>query len=390
MNRGTAARCALAAAVLILAGASARAQESSSAIKPSSVIKLFDGKSLDNFDPWLVNDHETDPERVFTVVDAIDGAPAIRVSGKVWGGLLTKQAYRDYRLVVEFRWGDVTWGDRKARARDNGVLLHAQGRMGNTKADFNGPWLQSIEFQIIEGGVGDIILVAGYNERGEQIRPSVTARTRKDRDGETVFDPQGEPKTFSSGRINWFGRSEDWQDRLALPRRPGRGESRARVDASGSRRRKRNSHLLRQRKARERRQRFVLHSGAHHDSVRGRGDLLPPDRVATTRESHSRRPRGPEREAIARGPYRPPGAPSKGESIADCRSPIADFPDGVRTVETSALGNRQSAIDREPHRSSRYSFKASNVSRSSGCRAAEACRTLIASARCPFSCSPTA
>jgi len=228
MNRGTAARCALAAAVLILAGASARAQESSSAIKPSSVIKLFDGKSLDNFDPWLVNDHETDPERVFTVVDAIDGAPAIRVSGKVWGGLLTKQAYRDYRLVVEFRWGDVTWGDRKARARDNGVLLHAQGRMGNTKADFNGPWLQSIEFQIIEGGVGDIILVAGYNERGEQIRPSVTARTRKDRDGETVFDPQGEPKTFSSGRINWFGRSEDWQDRLALPRRPGRGESRAR------------------------------------------------------------------------------------------------------------------------------------------------------------------
>ncbi len=216
MNRGTAARCALAAAVLILASASARAQESSSAIKPSSVIKLFDGKSLDNFDPWLVNDHETDPERVFTVVDAIDGAPAIRVSGKVWGGLLTKQAYRDYRLVVEFRWGDVTWGDRKARARDNGVLLHAQGRMGNTKADFNGPWLQSIEFQIIEGGVGDIILVAGYNERGEQIRPSVTARTRKDRDGETVFDPQGEPKAFSSGRINWFGRSEDWQDRLGF------------------------------------------------------------------------------------------------------------------------------------------------------------------------------
>ena len=64
------------------------AQTSSSAITPSSVIKLFDGKSLANFDTWLVDHHEADPERVFTVVDQIDGAPAIRISGQVWGGLL--------------------------------------------------------------------------------------------------------------------------------------------------------------------------------------------------------------------------------------------------------------------------------------------------------------
>ena len=135
------------------------------AIKPTTVIKLFDGKSLANFEPWLVDHHSSDPERVFTVVDQIDGAPAIRVSGQVWGGLLTRDAYRDYRLVVEFRWGGLTWGDRKNRARDSGVLLHAQGRLGNTGKDFNGPWLRSIEFQIIEGGVGDILPVAGYEER---------------------------------------------------------------------------------------------------------------------------------------------------------------------------------------------------------------------------------
>ena len=86
--------------------------------------------------------------------------------------------YRDYRLIVEYRWGGVTWGDRKTRARDSGVLLHAQGRPGNTKKDFNGPWLRSIEFQIIEGGVGDILPVAGFNEQGEQVRPSVTAKVR--------------------------------------------------------------------------------------------------------------------------------------------------------------------------------------------------------------------
>jgi hypothetical protein len=192
------------------------AQEPAPAIAPSAVVKLFDGKSLANFDTWLVDHHEADPERVFTVVDQIDGAPAIRISGKVWGGLLTKQAYRDYRLIVEYRWGGATWGARMTRTRDSGVLLHAQGRMGNTGKDFNGPWLRSIEFQIIEGGVGDILPVGGYNESGEQLRPSVTVTSRKDRDGENVYDPKGQPTVFSSGRINWWGRSEDWADKLGF------------------------------------------------------------------------------------------------------------------------------------------------------------------------------
>ena len=193
-----------------------RAQGPSTAIKPTEVIRLFDGKSLASFEPWLVDHHSSDPERVFTVVDQIDGAPAIRVSGQVWGGLLTKNAYRDYRLIVEFRWGSLTWGNRKDRARDSGVLLHAQGRLGNTAKDFNGPWLRSIEFQIIEGGVGDILPVAGFADDGMQIRPAVTTTIRKDRDGETVYDEKGMPATLSSGRINWWGRSEDWADRIGF------------------------------------------------------------------------------------------------------------------------------------------------------------------------------
>jgi hypothetical protein len=202
--------------LVALAAAVAARQTPSAAIAPSSTIKLFDGRSLENFQTWLIDHHEADPDRVFSVVDQIDGAPAIRISGQVWGGLLTKQAYHDYKLVAEFRWGGATWGDRKTRARDSGVLLHAQGRLGNTKSDFNGPWLRSIEFQIIEGGVGDILPVAGFGDGGEQIRPSVTARTRKDRDGETVYDAKGTPQAFSSGRINWWGRSEDWADRLGF------------------------------------------------------------------------------------------------------------------------------------------------------------------------------
>ena len=195
---------------------SLHAQGAPEPITPTSVIKLFDGKSLANFDTWLVDHHEKDPERVFTVVDQIDGVPAIRISGQFWGGLLTKQAYRDYRLIVEYRWGGVTWGNRTTKTRDSGVLIHAQGRPGNTGKDFNGPWLRSLEFQIIEGGVGDFISVAGYADDGQQIRPSMTFTIRKDRDGEDVYDPKGDPKVVSSGRVNWWGRSEDWEDRLGF------------------------------------------------------------------------------------------------------------------------------------------------------------------------------
>ena len=194
----------------------ALAWSQSGAIKPATTIRLFDGKSLENFDTWQQDNHERDPDKVFSVVDQIDGAPAIRISGQHWGGIITKSAYRDYKLVAEFRWGLLTWRPRKDRARDSGILLHCQGRPGSYQKDFNGPWMRSIEFQMIDGGVGDIILVGGYAENGEMYRPVLKAKTRKDRNGQTVFDPDGQLNVYSTNRINWWGRSEDWVDKLGF------------------------------------------------------------------------------------------------------------------------------------------------------------------------------
>ena len=186
------------------------------ATRPDNVIHLFDGKSLDGFYTWLVDSRREDPLRVFTVVDQVDGASAVRISGEKWGGIITRDSYRDYRLVVEFRWGLLTWGQRRNATRDSGVLVHAQGADGNTGRDFNGPWMRSIEAQVIEGGVGDIILVAGFEADGARVTPRISARVGKDRDGEPVFDPNGEAREFESGRINWYGRDVDWQDRLGF------------------------------------------------------------------------------------------------------------------------------------------------------------------------------
>jgi hypothetical protein len=185
------------------------------AAQETGVVRLFNGKDLSTFYTWLVNDHRRDPDKVFSVVDNVDGAPAIRISGQKYGGLTTPDEYETYRLVVEFRWGAVTWKPRVDRARDSGVLVHCQGPDGGTRADFNGPWMRSIEAQIIEGGIGDFLLVPGFEADGTKVSPRMTATHTPDRDGEFVYDPKGAAREFSNGdRINWSGRDPDWTDRL--------------------------------------------------------------------------------------------------------------------------------------------------------------------------------
>jgi hypothetical protein len=183
----------------------------------TETIRLFNGKDLTNFYTWLVGHKYEDPDRVFSVADQIDGAPAIRVSGQHYGAFVTKEEFRDYRLVTEFRWGLSTWGGRKNATKDSGILLHCQGPDGNTGRDFNGPWMLSQECQIIEGGTGDFILVAGHDKDGNRIIPKLTVKAGKDRDGEDIYDPKdGTPREFQGGRINWWGRDPDWKDVLGF------------------------------------------------------------------------------------------------------------------------------------------------------------------------------
>lgn len=170
------------------------------------VLVLFNGRDLDNFYTFLQDTKYEDPRQVFTVHDGL-----LHISGDGFGYLATRRAYRDYRLVAEFRWGERTWGSRAQATKDSGILLHATGPDGNA-----GPWMASIEFQIIQGGVGDFIVVAGKNADGSPIAVSLTCEVTQDRDGETVWQRGGQRQSFSSGRINWFGRDPDWKDVLGF------------------------------------------------------------------------------------------------------------------------------------------------------------------------------
>lgn len=184
------------AACALLAGIFAPAQP---AIRPSKKIVLFDGSSLDRFYVWLRETKLEDPKRVFSIQDG-----KLRITGEDWGGIATKESFRDYHLVVEWKWGGPAHGSRMKAARDSGILVHAHGADGAA----SGVWLESIEAQIIEGGTGDIILVAGKG------RPSLTVETRTGEDKQLYWQPGGTPVTRDRGRFNWKWRDVNWKDTL--------------------------------------------------------------------------------------------------------------------------------------------------------------------------------
>ncbi len=163
-------------------------------------VKLFNGHNLDGWYTWLKGrGRDRDPKKVFTVFDG-----AIRISGEEWGCITTRDEYENYHLVIEFRWGQKTWGIRSGKARDSGILLNSTGKDGA----FDGTWMYSIECQVIEGGTGDLLVVGDGS--GDFL---VTCPVAPEKQGESyVFKPGGELVTIYSGRINWFGRDPDWKD----------------------------------------------------------------------------------------------------------------------------------------------------------------------------------
>jgi len=176
-------------------------ENASEAITPRTPIRLFNGKNLDGWYTWTRDSKYEDPKHVFSVVDG-----NLRISGEEWGGVATRKMYRDYHLIVEWKWGGATHGERKQKARDSGILVHAVGEDG---AHTN-TWLESIESQVIEGGCGDFIMVGGRN------KPSLSAEVIEGENNQLYWREGGKKVTRDSGRFNWYGRDPEWKDVLGF------------------------------------------------------------------------------------------------------------------------------------------------------------------------------
>jgi hypothetical protein len=130
------------------------AQQASGIPPHGKLVKLFNGKDLSGFDILLKSSGlNHDDKHVFTVEKGV-----IHVSGDDFGGIVTQNEYENYYLRAEFKWGDKTYQDRVGKARDCGILYNITGPIPAPPKDV---WPRSFEFQIIEGGTGDIWLIKG-------------------------------------------------------------------------------------------------------------------------------------------------------------------------------------------------------------------------------------
>ncbi len=130
---------------------------------------LFNGRDLSDWEPWLgyadpavtyrnppeapIGDRAGAPQ-MFSVVTE-DGAPAMRVDGRIWGSIVHTADLSNYHLSLEFKWGDEVWAPRLKDPQNNGLLFHSHGAHG---AVF-GTWMRAIEFEIMNKSTGMVIPV---------------------------------------------------------------------------------------------------------------------------------------------------------------------------------------------------------------------------------------
>ncbi len=173
---------------------------SSKAIRPTEVTQLFNGQDLSGLYGWLKETQYGDPKKVFTAAHGV-----LRISGEDHGYLATRDSYRDYHLVVEYKWGEKTYGSKTVR--NSGILLHATGPDGNRS-----PWMASIECQVAQGCVGDFIVIRGKDEAGDTIPVTITSDTVIGPDGRTRWKKGGTPTDYSGKQFWWSKHDPEFEE----------------------------------------------------------------------------------------------------------------------------------------------------------------------------------
>lgn len=135
-------------------------------------VALFDGRSLDDWRPWL---GYADPAVTYRgdpgsrplgtarrgaddfAVRQVDGGPAIWINGRTWGSLVNRADLSNYHLRLQYKWGAKRWPPRERMPPNNGLLYHTHGVPG----EVFGTWQPSLEFEIMKGSTGMAVAVGG-------------------------------------------------------------------------------------------------------------------------------------------------------------------------------------------------------------------------------------
>ncbi len=130
---------------------------------------LFNGVDFTNWDRYLGKPSaaeeplglNNDPRGVYSVVQK-DGEPALRISGEVWGSLISQAELCNFDLRVEYQWGTAVWPPLSSM--DSGIMFLSTGPLGAVNAGGNalsdpigsGAFMVSMEYQVAPGDVGSL------------------------------------------------------------------------------------------------------------------------------------------------------------------------------------------------------------------------------------------
>lgn len=184
------------AALSLFLGAWKVSAEEREPVTPKEVIRPLlaaDGAGLYT---WLKESGRKDPGKVFIVSDGV-----LHISGEGAGYLATEEAYRDYHLSVEYKWGKKADGSKYVR--NSGVLLHGTGPDGAA----SGVWMTSLECQLAQGCEGDFIVIRGKGDDGKPFPATITSETRLDTDKRTRWE-KGGTKTVYRGKQFWWSKHD--------------------------------------------------------------------------------------------------------------------------------------------------------------------------------------
>lgn len=156
-----------------------------SLIKAQQFLPLLNGKNLDG---WYIYLRDLpigqDTSKVFTVHDNM-----LHISGKTFGYISTNDIYKNFHLILEFKWGVLKHPPRLNAKRDSGILYYF------SSASPDKIWPRSIECQVQETDCGDFWLVdsTSITVNGKVYLPNPNQQVIKRSDQEK---PSGEWNTI--------------------------------------------------------------------------------------------------------------------------------------------------------------------------------------------------
>ena len=165
------------------------------------VVRLFNGKDFTGLMTWGEKSGTDNSAGLYTIADG-----QLRIAGLETGYVGTIDSWRDYRLVVEYKWGVKT--DGRKFVRNSGILLHAVG----PEANFRRWWMSSIEAQLAQAHEGDFIVIRGKDAMDREFPVTLSSETVMGPDGKTRWKPGGQKRVYADRQFWWSNHDHEFKE----------------------------------------------------------------------------------------------------------------------------------------------------------------------------------